>query len=383
MQTDITIIGGGPVGLYLAGILLTKGISCKVLEKKPAIDKHSKSLGIHPVSLELFEKAGIIKPFLSQGLKIERGIAFWNRDKIGEISFEKCPPPFPFILAIPQWQTEQILQEWVHSLDADAIIRSAKVTDITQTHDEVLITYNHSDEVKTATSKYVVGCDGKNSFLRDYLNIPFEGKSYPDTYIMGDFSDNTSFGNDAAVYLHEDGLIESFPLPNGHRRWVVKTEQYIENPTADLLISHVDNRLGHNLDQTKNFMMSSFGVQNLLASTLHKGRFLLAGDAAHTVSPIGGQGMNLGWMGAELCANAIHKAFQFETRKNRYFDTYSHKQKKLADHVASRAEMNMHLGRKESSNLLYKMGIYFLIRTRLSHFLAKIFTMRGLGKWII
>jgi 2-polyprenyl-6-methoxyphenol hydroxylase-like FAD-dependent oxidoreductase len=383
LQTDITIVGGGPVGLYLAGMLLMRGYGCRVLERKSSTDMHSKSLGIHPVSLELFEEAGIIEPFLKYGLKIRQGIAYWNRDEIGTISFEKCPPPYPFILAIPQWKTEQILEEWVQSMDPEAMVRDAEVVSMKQDKYSVDLSYKSRNQIHRISSKYVAGCDGKNSFIRQAVNIPFEGGSYPDSYIMGDFDDNTDYGSDAIVFLHNEGLIECFPLPNGHRRWVIKTEGYIEDPDKEFLKKILRERLGHDLDSCENHMLSGFGVQHYLAASLHAGRVLLAGDSAHVVSPIGGQGMNLGWLGARHCVNALSSAIKSEKKPEQYLKSYSKTQRKIAKHAARRAEMNMHLGRKETANTFYKIAVSILIKTRLSHFLAKLFTMRGLGRWPI
>lgn len=380
-SVDVVIVGAGPVGLYLAGLLLKKGISCKVLEKKREIDLHSKSLGIHPVSLELFDEVGITDLFLKKGLKINRGIAFWNRDQIGEISFENCPPPYPFILAIPQWESEKILEDWVTFLDSQAVIRGAEVTQFDSSEDEIETHYKIDGELHHIQSEYVIGCDGKNSFVRHFFNIPFTGKKYHDTYIMGDFSDNTNFNKDAAVYLHKEGLIESFPLPNGQRRWVAKTDEYKANPTVEQLNGMIYERLGHSLHNQENSMMSSFGVQHQLADTFHKDRVLLAGDSAHVVSPIGGQGMNLGWIGADRCAKAIQHALNDEENREEILSSYSTTQKQIARQVGRRAELNMHLGRKESSNLVYKTILKSVIKTPLSRILANIFTMRGLGRW--
>lgn len=380
-DTEILIVGGGPVGLYLAGRLIQNGISCKVLEKRTEIDQHSKSLGIHPVSLELFEKAGIVEFFLEQGLKIKKGIAFWNSEKIGEISFEKCPPPFTYILALPQWKTESILEAWVHKLDENVLIRGAKVQEITQTRDSVEVSFDQDGSQKSLTSRFLIGCDGKNSTVRRSLNIKFIGQAYPDCYIMGDFEDNTDFDSDAAVYLHKDGLIESFPLPNNQRRWVVKTDEYIDDPVPAQLVLLIKQRIQQSLDGIENFMISSFGVQQYSAATYHQENILLAGDAAHVVSPIGGQGMNLGWLDAEDAVSAVVGSLKNLSKKNQFFQEYSNQRKKIAKQVSKRAEMNMHLGRKETSNLFYKSILNVALNTELKRLFAKIFTMRGLGNW--
>lgn len=381
LDTEIVIVGGGPVGLYLAGRLIQHGVTCKVLEKRKDIDQHSKSLGIHPVSLELFEKAGIVESFLNQGLKIKKGVAFWNSDKIGEISFKKCPTPFNYILAIPQWKTETILEDWVQNLDKKAIIRGAEVSEITQTNDSVQVYYKQDEGNGLLSSRYLLGCDGKNSLVRKSCNIEFKGEAYPDCYIMGDFEDNTDFGSVAAVYLHKDGLIESFPLPNDQRRWVVKTDSYIDDPKPAQLKFLIKERIQHHLEETQNFMISSFGVQQYSAKSYHSTNILLAGDSAHIVSPIGGQGMNLGWLDAEEAVYVIIEALKDRASKNKLFQEYSNRRRTIAKKVAKRAEMNMHLGRKETSNLFYKTILNIVLSTGLNRLLSKVFTMRGLGKW--
>ncbi|MEX2455718.1 MAG: NAD(P)/FAD-dependent oxidoreductase, partial [Balneolaceae bacterium] len=246
-DSDVAIVGGGPVGLYLAGRLLQNDISVTILEQKTSIDQHSKSLGIHPVSMERFEEAEIVDEFLNKGLKIETGVAFLDHLEIGDVSFKSCPKPYNFILALPQFQTEAILENWVTTLNPSTLTRGATVTEINQHTEGVNVQFSKNGKQKKLSCRFLIGCDGKNSFVRKQTNIEIQGRAYPDTYIMGDYSDNTDFGTKAAVYLHKSGLIESFPLPNSHRRWVVKTDEYINKPSRHFLDDLIENRLGHSL----------------------------------------------------------------------------------------------------------------------------------------
>lgn len=382
-ELHIVISGAGPVGLFLAGRLLQHGFRCTILEKKYEIDNHSRSLGIHPVSLELFHDAGIVNQFLARGLMIRKGLAFWNRNKIGDISFDTCPAPFNFVLALQQRETEKILESWVQSFKKSSVIRGAELSHAVQTRNSVSVSYLYEKQEKEVMCDFLIGCDGKNSTVRELLGIPFRGSPYPDTYMMGDFTDLTAIGNDAAVYLHEDGLIESFPLPGGYRRWVAKTDSYNKNPERYTLEQIIDERLGYSLSAADNVMMSSFGVQHFLADSMHSGRILLAGDSAHVVSPIGGQGMNLGWLDSEACVQAIAKAAANTTNMTQIFEDYSIQRKKIARHVARRAEMNMWLGRKENSGFFTKFAAHLITKKPLSNLLAHVFTMRGLGSWPI
>lgn len=377
-HTDIVIIGGGPVGLYLAGILGNMMYRVTVLEKKTEIDIHSKSLGIHPVSMELFDEAGISNRFLNDGIQIQKGFAFQDRTEIGAVDFTSCEEPFNFIMALPQYRTEQILEEWISEIETVQLIRGAEVTAVDQTENHVTVTYNADGDRLNIESKYLVGCDGKNSFIRQESGIPFIGKKYPDTYIMGDFSDNTGFGSQAAVYLHRDGLIESFPLPERKRRWVVKTDNYIEAPTRTILEALILDRLGHNLNRMENSMISSFGVQHFLADRFHSGRIALAGDSAHVVSPIGGQGMNLGWLTAHRLAQSIQTCLENPDQAKSSLNSFSENSREVAKKVAKRAELNMWLGRKRRFPILRNMIAKLIVKTPLQKKMAKMFTMRGL-----
>lgn len=382
-EYPVIVAGGGPVGLFLGCCLQNIGIGCRILEKRQAPITHSRSLGIHPVSLQLFERLDLAQKFVESGIKIYRGQAFANRRQLGSVNFAEAFPPFNFILSLPQFKTEQLLEKFLFNLNPNSLIRGAEITDILpQPHaNHYHVVYHKGGRSHHLKGRFLVGCDGKNSFIRQKAGITFSGRRYPDTYLMGDFSDNTSFGNDAAVFLHSEGLIESFPLGDNFRRWVIKTDHYISNPSRRQIEELLKKRLGTNLRNEQNTMISSFGVQRLLAESFYTHNIALAGDAAHVVSPIGGQGMNLGWLDSWDLAMAFQQIFHHGADSQKELHKYSRQGRRRAQKALRRAELNMRLGRKHRFHWLKNIIVWGMLNSPLNHVMRNLFTMQKLKKW--
>lgn len=363
----VIVVGGGAVGLFLGCRLAQLGVSVRVLEQRTVRAVHSRAIGVHPPALERLAELGVAARFVREGVQITRGHAFSGTRPLGTLEFSSCPPPYPFILTLPQPRTEALLSERLAELAPGSLLTGAQVSEVTMDAGGVSVTLSDGE---TFQADYLIAADGKESRVRRALGVPFRGGSYRDTYLMGDFADTTTLGSDAGLYLTRGGLVESFPLPGGVRRWVAKTPHLATQPTSELLSTLVQERIGVALPLETNTMLSAFGVQRFLAAQFVVGRAAFVGDAAHVLSPIGGQGMNLGWLGAWRLAEGL--------AAGQGLFPYAH-HRRTAGQASHRAEFNTVMGRATPLFRLRDALAWSILHTPLRHTFARVFTMRGLG----
>ncbi len=375
-QYDFVISGGGPVGLFLGILLSQNDFSVQILEKQKELHSHSKSIGIHPPSLEYFQKMGLIDEFLQAGRRIVKGHAFTGaNEKVGTLDFSTCKPPFNFILAVPQFKTEMILEKAFRKCKNSRLLRGAEVLDF-KIKDEVQISYLLEEQTHDVNSRFLIAADGKHSLIRKKCGVAFHGKPYKSRYAMGDFDDTTPFEFDAAIYACKKGLVECFPLPNGKRRWVLQLPEDLPEVDIPQFTNLISKYTGIHPEPESNVMFSNFRAEQFLSEKLVHKIVIILGDAAHIVSPIGGQGMNLGWMDAwDLVL--LFKDYNQQTLE-RDLTKFEKKRLQAAKKATKRAEFNMRVGHRNRFALIQKMMLWAILNTPAKHIMARRFTMRGL-----
>lgn len=342
-MTDVVIVGAGPVGLFMGVLLLQQGHQVRILERRSSRSNRSRAIGIHPPALAELARAGVADHLIAAGVRINRGVAYSQRRRVAELGFDG-DARYPYILAVPQTVTEETLELAVHDLDAGAIVRGAHVREVAEERGSVRTVANCLGGVQEFRSQLVVAADGAHSAIRRHYLPGLQARGYPDCYIMGDYPDATGHGSDAVLYLEPAGIVESFPLPQGLRRWVVRLGSPEKNPTADKLADLVLARTGEVLHVPGNSMLSAFEVRSRLAQLMVHGRVVLLGDAAHEISPIGGQGMNLGWLDAAALAPIIDASFRGADVGPDLAD-FEKSRRKAARRASRQAGLNMALGR--------------------------------------
>lgn len=348
----VLVVGAGPVGLLLATRLLTLGIPTRLVEQRAAPGAGSRAIGVHAPGLAALASVGAEAAVRSAGVRILEGRALGARGALGTLVFDHGTP----VLAVPQASTEAALAAALAE-HGGVVERGVALTSLTPVGDDVVeVGLLGATGAMTARAALVVGCDGRDSLVRQLASIPTCGGAYRDRYLMADLADVTDLGPRAEIRLHPDGLMESFPLPGGWRRVVVRVDDACARrwPPPDRSVAALAagvcelalQRSGVRYDAAGARMASAFGVERALARRFASGRVVLAGDAAHVISPIGGQGMNLGWLDAVALAEAVARADSGSgPGLAAELAAYARRRRRAARIALRRAEWNMRLGR--------------------------------------
>lgn len=297
MPSDrVIIVGAGPTGLALAAELALAGVPCRVLERRPAPTADSRAICLHARSVEMLALRGIADRFVETGLPVR---SFPVGPKGAVIDFARLDSDFPYQLDLKQSEIERLLEDRAVELGAE-IVRSATVAGVRQEEDEALVTLADGTAERAA---YVVGCDGLRSTVRESMKIPFPGAANPGSVALADiFLDGLPM-TDAYGEITDTGLLLVFPFRDGSCRVVLYDYSHAEVPvsrpvTLAEVRESIQRIIGRDLRPRDLYWSSRYRSSSRQAPDYRAGRVFLAGDAAHTHSPAGAQGLNTGFQDA-------------------------------------------------------------------------------------
>ncbi|HEU5109241.1 MAG TPA: FAD-dependent monooxygenase, partial [Micromonosporaceae bacterium] len=289
LDTQVIVVGAGPVGLMLAGELRLAGAEVIVLEQLAAPTTESRASTMHARTMEILDSRGLLPVF--------GALPNEPRGHFGGIPLDlTLPSEHPGQWKVPQTRTEQVLGGWAVGLGAD-LRRGARVVDLTDDGDAVTVTFTTPSGPGTLRAAYVVGCDGERSTVRELTGIPFPGRPMRRELLRADVA-GIEIRNRRFERL-DRGLAIAARNPAGITRVMVHefgstARERSAEPEFGELTEVWQRVTGEDISHGIPVWVNSFGDANRQLSAYRHGRVLFAGDAAHVQMPIGGQALNLG-----------------------------------------------------------------------------------------
>jgi len=370
-MVEIVIVGAGPVGMLLSAELARLGTPARVLERRDAPGAGSRAVGVHSTALSAMELSGATARLLETARRVRIGEARSGGKSLGVVRFDRLKSRHPYVATLPQAATERALADTAHEWGAPEPERGIEVSSVRAGANGAEVF--QADVADPIHADIVVIAGGGRA--RDLHPAHHRSHTYPDRYLMTDCVDAGEDGDRAVVHLSADGVLESFPLPGGMRRYVAWVEQGGDErgvPAADRLRTAVAQRTGVAAAAAPIDSATAFGVRRALVGAMRVGPVIVIGDAAHEVSPIGGQGMNLGLIDAVTLAPFLAR-WAHERSAPAELGQWDRSRRRAAALSARVASVNTRLGRPSRGSR--SVAVRLALRSPVERMLARAYAM--------
>lgn len=318
-MNDVTIVGGGPTGLMLAGELALAGVGVVILERRRTPDLvGTRARGFHSRTIEIFDQRGIADRFLDEGRAVQ-ALSFAGTP----LEVTSLSSRHPYTLGLSQSHVERILRGWVDDLGVPTR-RGVEVTGFAQDEAGVDVHLAEGDPLRTA---YLVGADGGRSVIRKAAGIAFVGAEATRSHLIAEVE--VTGETPTGIRMDDVGIHGITVMEDGRSVGIVVTEQQL-GPATEPTLADLSDALtavyGTDFGVHDPVWISRFTDATRQATEYRRGRVLIAGDAAHTHPPTGGQGIglgvqdavNLGWKLAQVVHGVSPEALLDTYRSERH-----------------------------------------------------------------
>ena len=329
-QTEVLVVGAGPVGLLTALLLAEAGIEVRIIDHEERVTARSYACALHPRTLKLLARLGLAEPLLEQGRRLQTIGFYEGKARCAQIRLSELGGDYPFLLVLPQNVLEETLErrlrqagpkvQWNHRFDAlepqeDFVVATIEKLGGTSTgyivpHWEKIVKNR-----RELHAQFVVGADGPNSLVRARLGIANERVGGREFFVAYEFESEQSADEEVRVVLDAETTNVLWPLTGNKYRWtfqLVKSEASNEFPDKDrravqFMPKAVDEALCKRVEKFVSRRAPWFGAgvkqvnwctdvgfEHRVGTHFGRGRCWLAGDAAHQTGPVGAQSMNVG-----------------------------------------------------------------------------------------
>ena len=346
----VLIAGAGPVGQICGYWLARKGIPVLLLDKSKDIPEDLRASTWHPATLDMLQEYEITNHILEKG-SITPSWQYRFQDTgeraIFELEVLKGETGHPYRVQCEQFHVVRHLTEKIGAVDNAEIRWGAEVVDVHQDDQGVSVTVEQAGERYVVHGRYLIGCDGGHSRVRERLKLGFEGKTYPVLTMVAitDFPfENYYEGLSGVNYVWtKESNFSLLKVPDRWRSGITpKPGQSPDEALSDgALQQHFQNVVARPGENYNILAKGRYQTHQKVTERFNAGRVLLAGDAAHLNSPNGGLGMNCGVHDA---INLVGKLLDvWHGADPSVFDLYTRQRKAIAtEYVHRLSDANHH-----------------------------------------
>jgi 2-octaprenylphenol hydroxylase len=326
ISTDVVIIGGGCVGLTLALALAEAGIAVVVIDSQKEVQPLTdvpelRVSALSGASQAMFTRLGVWQDMLDIRSTPYKTMHVWEKDSFGSISFSSEQIHYPGLGHIVENKVirNALIKKLTRHNDVATLLFEQTVDKLNVGEREVLVSLSDGQPV---IGQLLVAADGANSFVRQQMNMPTTFWDYEHDAIVATIKTELPHENCAAQCFLANGPLAFLPLTDKDSEKNICSIVWSTSPDEakslqsctqkqfnQRLTTAFDGRLGLCEVQSERV---SFPLKMRYARQWVKPRIALIGDAAHTIHPLAGLGMNLGLLDAATLAQTL-----VEVKKNR------------------------------------------------------------------
>jgi len=296
-RADVLVAGAGPTGLTLAAVLASAGVDVTVIDAAEGPRRESsRATSVHAATLELLDRLDGTGAEIAASAAKATGSTLWTGSRrLARLRWDRMPTPYAGMFNLPQVETETILRGRLAGLGRE-VLWGTKAVGVEHDHSGGRVEVEGVGGRRELSARWVVGCDGARSAIRGSLDIMLEGDTHEERFLLGDVRLATDLAPDRThVFVSSGGVFGVIPLADGRFRLngtLAPGEQLHPDRLPALIATRLRGRGG--VDLLDIDWLAEYRTHSRLASRYRIGPVLLAGDAAHLNSPVGGQGMNVG-----------------------------------------------------------------------------------------